>query len=42
MTIKNMLVPVGDIERDEGAIGTALFSHRNSVVMRNVCFLAEM
>ena len=24
MTIKNMLVPVGDIERDEGAIGTAL------------------
>lgn len=24
MTIKNMLVPVGDIARDEGAIGTAL------------------
>lgn len=24
MTIKNMLVPVGDIERDEGAIGTSL------------------
>ena len=24
MMIKNMLVPVGDIERDEGAIGTAL------------------
>lgn len=24
MTIKNMLVPVGDIERDEGAVGTAL------------------
>lgn len=24
MTIKNMLVPVGDIERDAGAIGTAL------------------
>ena len=24
MTIKNMLVPVGDIARDGGAIGTAL------------------